>query len=97
MSETISMVRLLHGLMYPTSGRCANSGCYLGRNLAGVRLETGSLMQFPVMDSDDHARKAKLDLTVQRDALMELLRADGANVVRIDARGVLVVSRRGEA
>lgn len=88
------MVRLLHGLMYPTSGRCANQGCYLGRNLAGVRLETGALMQFPVMSPEDHARKARLDLTVQRDALMELLRADGANVVRVDVRGVLVISPR---
>lgn len=96
MSERVSMVRLLHGLMYPTVSRCHNSGCFLGRTLPGVRLETGAVMEFAVADDAMHALRSRLDEKRQRDDLMETMRAGGRNVVRFDARGVMVVTRRGD-
>ncbi|AYD81373.1 hypothetical protein SEA_JUSTBECAUSE_218 [Streptomyces phage JustBecause] len=94
MSERVSMVRLLHGLMYPTVARCHIDGCFLGRNLPGVRLETGAVMEFAVADDAMHALRSRLPEQEQRANLMEVMRADGRNVVRFDARGVMVVSRR---
>lgn len=94
MSERVSMVRLLHGLMYPTVARCHIGGCFLGRTLPGVRLETGAVMEFAVADDAMHALRSRLPEQEQRANLMEVMRADGRNVVRFDARGVMVVSRR---
>lgn len=94
MSERVSMVRLLHGLMYPTVARCHIDGCFLGRTLPGVRLETGAVMEFAVADDAMHALRSRLPEQEQRANLMEVMRADGRNVVRFDARGVMVVSRR---
>lgn len=94
MSERVSMVRLLHGLMYPTIARCQNKSCFLGRTLPGVRLETGAVMEFAVADDAMHALRSRLDEKRQRDDLMEVMRAGGRNVVRFDARGVMVVTRR---
>lgn len=94
MSERVSMVRLLHGLMYPTVARCHIDGCFLGRTLPGVRLETGAVMEFAVADDAMHALRSRLPEREQRASLMEVMRADGRNVVRFDARGVMVVSRR---
>jgi len=94
MSERVSMVRLLHGLMYPTVARCHIDGCFLGRTLPGVRLETGAVMEFAVADDAMHALRSRLPKQEQRANLMEVMRADGRNVVRFDARGVMVVSRR---
>lgn len=94
MSERVSMVRLLHGLMYPTVARCHINGCFLGRTLPGVRLETGAVMEFAVADDAMHALRSRLPEQEQRANLMEVMRADGRNVVRFDARGVMVVSRR---
>lgn len=94
MSERVSMVRLLHGLMYPTVARCHIDGCFLGRTLPGVRLETGAVMEFAVADDAMHALRSRLPEQEQRANLMEVMRADGRNIVRFDARGVMVVSRR---
>jgi hypothetical protein len=94
MSERVSMIRLLHGLMYPTVARCHTDGCFLGRTLPGVRLETGAVMEFAVADDAMHALRSRLPEQEQRANLMEVMRADGRNVVRFDARGVMVVSRR---
>lgn len=94
MSERVSMVRLLHGLMYPTVARCHIDGCFLGRTLPGVRLETGAVMEFAVADDAMHALRSRLPEQEQRANLMEVMRADGRNVVRFDARGVMVVGRR---
>jgi hypothetical protein len=94
MSERVSMVRLLHGLMYPTVARCHIDGCFLGRTLPGVRLETGAVMEFAVADDAMHALRSRLPEQEQRANLMEVMCADGRNVVRFDARGVMVVSRR---
>jgi hypothetical protein len=94
MSERVSMVRLLHGLMYPTVARCHIDGCFLGRTLPGIRLETGAVMEFAVADDAMHALRSRLPEQEQRANLMEVMRADGRNVVRFDARGVMVVSRR---
>lgn len=94
MSERVSMVRLLHGLMYPTVSRCQNENCFLGRALPGVRLETGAVMEFTVADSAMHTLRSRLDEKEQRSDLMEAMQAGGRNVVRFDARGVMVVTRR---
>lgn len=94
MSERVSMVRLLHGLMYPTVARCHANGCFLGRTLPGIRLETGAVMEFAVGDDAMHTLRSRLSEQEQRASLMEVMRADGRNVVRFDARGVMVVTRR---
>src|SRR5690606_41712740 len=62
--------------------------------LPGVRLETGAVMEFAVADDAMHALRSRLPKQEQRANLMEVMRADGRNVVRFDARGVMVVSRR---
>lgn len=94
MSERVSMIRLLHGLMYPTVARCQNRNCFLGRVLPGVRLETGAAMDFTVADDAMHLLRSRQSEQEQRDNLVEAMRADGRNVVRFDVRGVMVVTRR---
>lgn len=94
MSERVSMVRLLHGLMYPTISRCQNKSCFLGRALPGIRLETGAVMEFAVADDAAHLLRSQQSEQEQRNGLMKVMQADGRNVVRFDARGVMVVTRR---
>lgn len=97
MSERISMVRLLHGLMYPTVARCHLESCYLGRILPGVRFETGTWMNFRTADDFSHLMRSKLPEEKQKDDLMKALGADGWNIVRFDATGRLIVGPRDEA
>jgi hypothetical protein len=91
MSERISMVRLLHGLLYPTVARCQLESCYLGRTLAGIRFETGTWMSFRTADDFSHLMRSKLPEDRQRADLVKMLQADGRNVVRFDSVGRLVV------
>lgn len=88
------MIRLVHGLMYPTVSRCQIDTCYLGRTLRGVRLETGTFMMFRTADRGSHELRSKLSPEQQRADLVDILGADGWNVVRFDVRGVMVVSPR---
>lgn len=94
MSTRVTMVRLVHGVIFPEIDRCDIASCYLGRVLRGLRLEPGSHLRLAVQTSAKHAEIFRMPEADQKRLLMEALGAEGLNVVQFNASGVIVVSPR---
>lgn len=95
MSTRVTMVRLVHGVLFPEISRCEIPSCYLGRSLRGLRLEPGAHIRLAVQTVEKHGEITRLPETEQKRLLMEALGAEGLNVTQFNASGVIVVSPRG--
>lgn len=91
MSENITMVRILHGVVFPQIPRCQDTHCYLGRNLRGVRLQPGTHLDLVVCSLEKHGQILALSLEEQKEFLLEALSAGGRNIVGFTQHGVLSV------
>lgn len=90
-SDNVTMVRILHGLLFPQISRCQNTDCYLGRNLRGVRLQPGTHLDLVVCSLEKHEQIVAFSLNEQKEFLMDALSADGRNIVGFTQQGVLSV------
>lgn len=94
MSTRVTMVRLVHGVLFPEIDRCDIQDCYLGRGLRGLRMEPGSHLRLAVQTRQRHAEIMRMPEAEQKRLLMEALGAEGLNVVQFNASGVMVISPR---